>query len=260
MNREIYFKLRPSLFYISLFGIITFALGWAYNNIPEKLSSAQKQLLSFVGAPAITLGFLAFIHKTVTDEVEELSKSKLEERISLEMKDYKDRYSKDLQDLKEEILSLEIPDSNRKSVIKKLVSIETADQKFLVRRQTSKDIVKWLSNKDNKLSLLNTAISNARSNHDIPHEYEHEFDKDMRECILWLKYSLDYLKACHVDPQRHTSAMMAGMLGGASPYETALNAIKEKIQQQGFSGDTSIVVEMSLHLIKEIKALSTKNG
>ncbi|WP_375514015.1 hypothetical protein [uncultured Nostoc sp.] len=63
-------KIKASLVLVFIFGAFTFLLGLAFNKLPNSLSDRDKQLISFIGVPAITLGFLALVNSRMLEEIE----------------------------------------------------------------------------------------------------------------------------------------------------------------------------------------------
>jgi hypothetical protein len=256
MKWSTFFRLRPSLIFVAGFGFLAFILGLTYSRLSEESAKLQKSTdWSSLIPPAVTLTFmfasLKVVQDTVSKEIEVETKAQLDEKEKGIIDHCLEEYSKNLESLKDDIFSLEIPSESREIISEKFIQLELAKIRIEADFESFKDLVKWLDEKDNKILLLNTALG-AVSQFNISEKFMVAFDKDMRECINWLRHSIDNHVACKVEPGRYASAMLAGMPGGAEPYEVALKAIKEKPKFREILTKTPFVEEMIDYLTKEI--------
>ncbi|MFB2771464.1 hypothetical protein ACE1AT_19575 [Pelatocladus sp. BLCC-F211] len=257
-----FFMLRPSSVFIIFFGILTGLIGYKYSQISENPSERDKFIWSYIfGSAAITISSIKWIDSIVSKEIEAKTNTNLAEKIDQEMNMFKNDYSKDIEDLKKEIDDLEIPYEQRQKIIDKFESIRSANNQFKVRRKADKEIANWLDIRDNKRILIEVAMDSvSNSKCQINDEYIHEIDKNIRHCIIWLRYSVEDGKARKFDPERYASAMIKVSPGIYEPYEIALNAIKEALKEQPkikeFYKKTPNVEKMIQFLIHKIQELS----
>ncbi|MCC5628321.1 hypothetical protein LC613_09445 [Nostoc sphaeroides CHAB 2801] len=257
-------KIKASLIFVFIFGVYTFALGFTYNKLPESLSDKEKQLMSFLGAPALTLAFLTFVNYVISQEVKadveqqrNILNEEKERSCDKEIEAFMNQYNESLKEIQTAIRSWNNSEE-RENLQNSLNALSSAKDIYNNRRFAAKQIAKWFDIKGNKLALFKTAqkaVSQAKCN--IPKQYKQKFDQDIRQCINWLHDSVDERIAFEVQTSKHASAIIDIKY---IPYEVALKAIekhlKERQELKQHYETTNIVTKVIDDLIKDLKELS----
>ncbi|MEH2024732.1 hypothetical protein [Nostoc sp.] len=263
-NWKEFFTLRPSSIFILIFGLLTGLIGYKYSQFPENPSDKDKMIWSyFFGSSAITIGSIKWIDSIVSKEIEAKTNINVAEKLKEEMKLFKSDYIQDIEDFNKELgdLNINISDEQRSRLIHKFESIRTAQKQFNVRREADKKIASWLEIKDNKRILIEVAMDSvSNSKCQINEKYRHELDNNIRQCIIWLRYSVEDGKPRTFEPERYVSAMKKVSFSTSEPYKIALNAIKETLKNQHktkeFYKKTPNVEKMIQFLVDQIQELS----
>lgn len=257
MNWKDIFKLKSSLFSVAIFGLIAGLVGYAYgNNLYEKFSEKERNFLYAI-TPIILIGFFSRVNLKISKEIESETENKVSEKIDLELANYQEKLKDDIEDIREEIYKANIPLEKRDSILEKIIAVRDAHDNFKNLRESAKKIVQWLDKKDNKLTLLNAALDAVQNSElAITEEYMTAFDQDIRECIMWLRHSINDHRACTVELDRYASAIIRGLPSKYQPYHIAMNAIKEQTEISKFSSKISIINDMIDYLNQRIKKMS----
>lgn len=273
-----FFRLRPSSVFIIVFGISTGILGYTYSRLPAKLYDSDKIIYSFlVGSPVI-LGCLKWINYIISKEIEtevdilkihlekdlEVRRNKLDkeidEKLEKKIHTFMDEYSKDIENLKKDIDALDIPPQKREIILKGFYRLKSAHKAYKRKLKSAEKISSWLAVKENTIILQKIAIDAVKiSNFSIDKEYLHKFEKDIEECIKWLKYSVKDRQGYLYQSERQTSAMIESSYKLFEAYKIALNAIQKYIHNE-FEDDAVIVKEMLEYIINEITAFVSKHN
>lgn len=262
---KFFFRLRPSSVFIVLFGISTGVLGYTYSRLPTKLYDSDKIIYSFlIGSPVI-LGCLKWINYIVGKEIEaelDTHKTQLDqkfnEKVETKITEFMDQYSEDIGSLKQDIDKLNITPQKRDEIMKRFCNLQLANEKYKSKLKSAEEVAYWLDIKDNQNILQKLAINAiCKSNFSINEQYLSEFEKDIKKCIIWLKYSITDREAYLYQPERQTSAMIKFSPDLYRAYKIALIAIKNHIDKE-FDNQTELVKEMIEYLINEIQQSSQK--
>ncbi|MEH2320540.1 hypothetical protein [Nostoc sp.] len=273
-----FFVLRPSSVFILFFGILTGFIGYEYSHISKNPSEENKIIWYYFGSTAITLGSIKWIDSIVSKEIDAITdtnsekrikeidakaETDLDNRIEEKMNQFESDYSQELKDLEKDIYKLEITREQRDEIIRKFESIRKPRKKYEARRKVNKEIASWLNYDDNKKKLLEVAMNSvSNSTCQIDEECKDKLNKNINECIIWLRYSVEDGQARKFQPERYASAMIKVSPGTYEAYKIALNAIKETLENQQETKElykqTSTVKIMIQYLIDQIQELSEK--
>jgi len=259
-----FFVLRPSSIFIVCFGILTGFIGYKYSHISKSPSEENKIIWYYFGSTAITIGSIKWIDSIVSKEIDANTEKNLDNRTEQKINQFNSDYTQDLEDLKNYIEGLQIPAEQRQQIIRKFETIRLPLKQYKARSEVNKEIASWLNYTDNKEKLLEVAMNSvSNSKHQINEEYKKELCNNIRQCIIWLKYSVEDAKARTFQPERYTSAMIKVSPGTYEPYKIALNAIKETLENQQETKElykqTYTVERMIQYLIDQIQEVSEKN-
>ena len=256
-----FFILKPSSVFITLFGIITGLIGYKFNQLPAKLYDSDKIIYSFILGTSTIMGCLKWINFIVGKEIEtelKIREIKLEqefsEKVETKISSFMNDYSRDIECLKKEIDSLDILTQKREEILKSFYHLESAHKTYKYKSKSAKKISNWLAVRENTNILQKVAIDAVKiSNFSIDKQYLYEFKKDIKQCIIWLRYSVKDRQAYLYQPERQTSAMIKSSHELLEAYRIAFNAIQKYIHNE-FKDDAVIVKEMLEYIINQITA------
>ncbi|MBD1836913.1 hypothetical protein H6F78_14805 [Coleofasciculus sp. FACHB-64] len=235
MNLGSFFKINSSSIFVFIFGAFTWLIGFIYSQFPTTLSERDRQIVNFVFAPAVALGFLTLVNYTISKEIEaeaeKRSTENLDEQLESEMEDFRQQLEGDTNELKKAVESLDVSEE-REKLLEIIRSIRFAPEKFHSSRKAAEEIAKWLDVRANRSALLKTALGAvSKANFNIPKKHKAKFNEDIRECINWLYDSILNRAACIVEPEKHASAI-SHMPEKNKPYEIAIKAIEKHLEEQ----------------------------
>lgn len=249
--------------FIFIFGILTGTIGYIYKELPEKLYDSDKIIYSSLLGGTAILACLKWINSLVGQEIEaelDLKKTKLygeidhkvEEKVEEKIINFVYEYSENIKGLKEDIYQLDDTQDKEKILIR-FFKLESAHRIYQYKRKSAQKIANWLSCKENKISLQKVAMNAvSKSKFTINKQHLSYFEKDIQECLKWLRYSISDREAYKYQADRHASAMVKFSVNLSEAYKIALYAIKNHIDEE-FNNQTEIVEEMIEYLIKQIK-------
>lgn len=231
-----------SIFTFGFFGVFLLFTGYQVGGINDKtVQEKEKQIYNFLLTVGIPLG-IACVNHCVNEEIEEKTKRETKQRLTAF---YNERYS----DLEKLLKSSNLPPKEQDEIVKQIDIFKTAYQQFIENYEVAQKITKWLSNKKNRLALVNAITSQAQKQHRISDKSLPVFHEDMRRCINWLRDSIQRLKGYQLDKNEVTRALSPDLTDGLEVYKTALNALKDNEQLIKLSGNSKVVKDFVDELI-----------
>lgn len=269
MAWEKFARTRRSLLSVVILGVATFFLGvWCNQLLNKKLLSDLEKILLPTTLTTVTGGLLKFANVQISNEVEQeinLELNAREEEWNMRKEDsgifFGEMFLDQVADLRDTVESAGIPQENLDRILQKFDEIKAGESRFEFHVRLSRKIVEWFNEKGkiNKFALRDEALK-AASAGDLQQPIRTAFDEDIRECIHWIRCSIDELHPFNVTSERYMSAMKHHIPGGYDRYKTALTTIQKYIEKQecfkDLLGAGSILEKMIAHLLEELQFIA----
>lgn len=238
-----------SILTFSFFGAFLLFTGYQIGGINDKaVQEKEKQIYNFLLTVAIPLG-IAGVNHSVNKEIEEKAEKEIDKRLVA----YQNNHCSNLEKIKGLIESSSLPPQVRNEYVKQIDISQTACKQFIENYEIAQKITKWLSDRKNRLALVDTITVLAQQRHQISSKSLPAFRQDMARCINWLRDSIQRLNGYQLERNEVTKALSPDLTDGLEVYKTALNALKYHDQLGKLSGNSRVVEDFVDELIRLIE-------
>jgi uncharacterized protein (UPF0147 family) len=244
---------------IIIFGIIAFFIGLIFGKF-SNLTLTKMDELIIDGVVTFVVGgaIFNFFNMVVSKEINEQVRTKLAQeevnKINTRCNQSFGSYKKKMNALEEYISTEEIPNHVRKKLLDLATKARNSIESCSSELQASIDITSYLDLEDVRQDLLQKAC-NAASRITPPrawNQFRESFKRDIYQCLIWTRDSIDHLKDASFDPNLHCHTFLhyektKGL--NINLYETALNTVRDELCT--FSPDGKRLIDTAINNLQD---------